>query len=105
MKAFVRRLDIRLLLENYIKIEFNCAKTCTITQLHYIFIQFSIDVCLMADNLDDSYRKFGLVISASKTQILKQPARRKSASNTAVYLGGKKTRQSQYLPVFRMFSS
>lgn len=71
-----------------------------VQQTSVLEILYADDVCLMADsmenlqryvdNLDDSCRKFGLVISASKTQILKQPARGKSASDTAVYLGGKK---------------
>ncbi|KAL4705725.1 hypothetical protein ACJJTC_000382 [Scirpophaga incertulas] len=41
------------------------------------------------DNLDHSCRKFGLVISASKTQVLKQPTRGKTANENAVYLNGK----------------
>lgn len=62
-------------------------------------IQYADDVCLMAssvqdlqeclDYLDESCHKFGLVISASKTQILKQPARKTSADDTPVYLSGK----------------
>ncbi|KAL4716165.1 hypothetical protein ACJJTC_013942 [Scirpophaga incertulas] len=62
-------------------------------------ILYADDVCLMADsldnlqtyldNLDHSCRKFGLVISASKTQVLKQPTRGKTANENAVYLNGK----------------
>ncbi|PZC85635.1 hypothetical protein B5X24_HaOG215905 [Helicoverpa armigera] len=70
-----------------------------VTTVSVAEIQYADDVCLMADSiadlqdcldhLDESCRKFGLVISASKTQILKQPARGKSADNVPVYLSGK----------------
>ncbi|CAG9136750.1 unnamed protein product [Plutella xylostella] len=56
-----------------------------VTQTAIMDILYADDVCLMADaaeslqtyvdNLHSSCRKFGLVISTSKTQVLKQPAR------------------------------
>ncbi|KAL4703518.1 hypothetical protein ACJJTC_018102 [Scirpophaga incertulas] len=64
-------------------------------------ILYADDVCHMADsldnlqiyldNLDHSCRKFGLVISASKTlrKVLKQPSRGKTANENAVYLNRK----------------
>ncbi|KAL4712913.1 hypothetical protein ACJJTC_011983 [Scirpophaga incertulas] len=62
-------------------------------------ILYADDVCHMADSLDNlqtyldhldhSCRKYGLVISASKTQVLKQPSRGKTANENAVYLNRK----------------
>lgn len=61
-------------------------------------ILYADDICLMADNvsslqtfinsLNESCRKFGLVISVSKTQVLKQPARGETADPTTLTLSG-----------------
>lgn len=76
-----------------------------VQKLPVLEILYADDVCLVADsaenlqlyldNLDESCRKFGLVISVSKTQILKQPARGTSANETAIYLDRKQLEEVQ----------
>uniref|UniRef100_A0A2H1WXI8 SFRICE_041042 n=1 Tax=Spodoptera frugiperda TaxID=7108 RepID=A0A2H1WXI8_SPOFR len=67
--------------------------------LSILEILYADDVCLMSDSmanlqsyvdaLHQSCQRFGLVISASKTQILKQPARGCVADGSILHLGGK----------------
>lgn len=60
---------------------------------------YADDVCLVADNvhnlqllvnrLDESCKRFGLVISTSKTQVLKQSIRDGTKDTTPIFLGKK----------------
>ncbi|KAJ0183487.1 hypothetical protein K1T71_001463 [Dendrolimus kikuchii] len=71
----------------------------SVQELSLLDVLYADDVCLMAndvsslqmflDNLDRSCRRFGLVISVSKSQVLKQPARGTTSDPTPIYLGGR----------------
>ena len=66
-------------------------------------ILYADDVCLMSDDmanlqsfvdaLHQSCEPFGLVISASKTQVLKQPPRGYETDKSILHLGGKPLEQ------------
>ena len=71
----------------------------TVHDVSILDVIYADDVCLMADqvcslqlfldHLFESCRKFGLVISVSKTQVIKQPSRGTTADTTPITLGGK----------------